>query len=58
MNSFINISRVEDEGDRVLLYDKSDDYHIIASRKDQVKVGDEVEYDPYGVNFGWFVRKV
>lgn len=57
-NQFINVVRVDDQGDRVLLYGKSDGYHIIAEREDDVKVGDEIEFDPYGHNFGWFVRKV
>ena len=57
-NRFINVSRVDNQGDRVLLYGKSEDYHVIAERDDEVRVGDEIEYDPYGANFGWFVRKV
>jgi len=58
MNKFINISRVDDQGDRVLLFGKSPDYHIIASPEDGVQVGDEIEFEPCGWNFGWFVRKV
>jgi hypothetical protein len=57
-NKFINISRVDNQGDRVLLFGKSPDYHVIASPEDGVQVGDEIEFEPYGWNFGWFKRKV
>lgn len=55
---FITISRVDDQGDRVLLFGSNPNYHIIASPKDGVKAGDEIEFEPYGWNFGWFKRKV
>lgn len=58
MNKFITISRVDDQGDRVLLFGKSPNYHIIAGPEDNVQVGDEIEFETYGFNFGWFKRKV
>jgi hypothetical protein len=58
MKRYLNIIRVDDQGDRVLLYGKDPDYHIIASREDGVQVGNEIEFEPYGYNFGWFKRKV
>jgi hypothetical protein len=58
MRKFINVSRVDDQGDRVLLYGKSPDFHVIAGPEDNVQVGDEIEFEPYGYNFGWFKRKV
>ena len=57
-NKYINISRIDDQGDRVLLFGKNPDYHIIASREDDVQVGNEIELEPCGWNFGWFKRKV
>jgi len=34
-------------------------YHVIVSPKavHELKVGDIIEYEPYGSNFGWFVSK-
>jgi len=58
MSKFINVSRVDDQGDRVLLYGKSPNFHVIAGPEDNVQVGDEIEFEPYGLNFGWFKRKV
>lgn len=57
MTTFV-ITKIDDQGDRVLIYGHSkwDDYHVIAEAGTQVKVGDEIEYQPEGVNFGWFVR--
>ena len=57
-NKYINVSRVDDQGDRVLLFGLDPTYHIIASRADNVQVGDEIEFEPYGWNFGWFKRVV
>jgi hypothetical protein len=33
-------------------------FHVIAGPEDNVQVGDEIEFEPYGLNFGWFKRKV
>ncbi|QQG45621.1 MAG: hypothetical protein HYW89_01735 [Candidatus Sungiibacteriota bacterium] len=46
------------ETDRVLLYGTDHNYHLIARTVDDVEVGDTVEYEPYGVNFGWFKRVI
>ena len=64
MNSTMKVSRVVDDGDRTLLYpEKRDsnpffDYHVIVPKGTEIKPGDTVEYEPYGFNFGRFVRKV
>ena len=49
-------SEVVDDGNRKLIYGHPqwDDYHIIADPKEEVQIGDTVEYEPCGVNFGWF----
>jgi hypothetical protein len=54
------VTRVEKEEDRVLLYghEKWSDYCIICKPDVDIKVGDTVEYEPYGYNFGWFKQKV
>ena len=57
-SKFISVMSVHDQGDRVLLFGSDINYHIIASRADNVQVGDEIEFEPYGWNFGWFKRKV
>jgi hypothetical protein len=50
------VTRIEDQGDRVLLYSKRADYHVIASTGCTVRVGDQIDYEPYGWNFGWLIR--
>ena len=54
------IAKIDDQGDRVLFYGhpKWDDYHVIAPAGTSAKIGDKVEYQPEGYNFGWFVRIV
>lgn len=44
--------------DKVLLYGTNPNYHLIASTRDKVEVGNTVEYEPYGINFGLFKRVV
>lgn len=58
-NETMVVSRVEIDGNRLLLYDKKPgalNYHIIANINTEVKAGDRIEFEPYGLNFGWFVR--
>lgn len=43
------------ESDRTLIYLNAR-YHLIAEADVNVKVGDMVEFTPFGVNFGWFVQ--
>ena len=50
------VKKVDDQGDRIVLYGDDPQYHLIADTKAVVKVGDQVEYETGGVNFGWFVR--
>ena len=33
-------------------------YWIYANKKDNLKKGDEILYEPVGVNFGYFIEKV
>jgi hypothetical protein len=55
------VQRIKKESDRQLLYAGEDqgviNYHVIAGVSDQVAIGDKIEYEPYGINFGWFVAK-
>jgi len=44
--------------DRVLLYGGKPKYHLIADPRDKVEIGDVVEYEYYGANFGLFKRIV
>lgn len=48
---------IEFQEDRILLYGKSSHYYLIASKDCDIKVGETAIYEPYGLNFGWFVRK-
>lgn len=50
------VQRVEDQGDRKLAYGADMHYHVIAAPNDNVQIGDTIEYEPYGYNFGWFLR--
>lgn len=54
----MKVLRKENEGDRTLLYAANPIYHVIADPAVNVEVGDTVEFKPYGVNFGWFLRVV
>jgi hypothetical protein len=51
------VSRIDRQSYRVLIYGhpKWADYHVIASIGVKIEVGDTVEYNPYGYNFGLFV---
>lgn len=58
-NSTMIVARVVNDGDRKLIYDNIPGrmgYHVIADSKNDVKIGDQIEYEPYGANFGWFER--
>jgi hypothetical protein len=54
------VTRIEPQGDRVLLYGAAPAYHVIAGARESadLTVGDTIAYEPYGLNFGWFVRRV
>ena len=49
------VRRIEVEPDRVLLYGSDNRYKVIASTKSEVQIGDTIQYEPYGVNFGFHV---
>ena len=51
------ITKIDDQGDRVLFYGhpKWPDYHVIAPAGTCAKIGDKVEYQPEGYNFGKLV---
>ncbi len=49
------VVRVVNEGDRVLAYGKRDNFHVIAPAGTDLKSGDVVTYNPFGVNCGRFV---
>jgi hypothetical protein len=54
----LTVTRLVDEGDRVLLYGSTPtarDYHVIASPGCPAQVGDRISYTPHGRNYGWFV---
>ena len=57
-NERMTVKRIERQADRTFLFDRSDDYYIITKLDEPVTVGDVVEYELYGMNFGWFVKKV
>jgi hypothetical protein len=62
MTQRMKIVKIKNDGDRLLLYgDESFDrwgYHIIAGMTDDIRVGDIVEYEPYGSNFGKFIKVI
>ena len=47
------VKRIDDQGDRVLLYGDDPDYYVIAEAGFQVEVGKPVRYEMYGINFGF-----
>ena len=59
-NKTLIVGKIDAQEDRVLFYEEGiENFHIIASKKqaDGIKEGDTIEYEPEGVNFGWFVSK-
>ena len=58
MNQSTIVTKIDNQGDRILLYGNEKDYYIIAGIKVQVKIGDKIEYEPHGFNFGWFMKVV
>jgi hypothetical protein len=57
--AMITVGRIEHEPDSVLLYEEPETrwhFHVIATKEQAalVRPGDRIEYEPYGVNFGWF----
>lgn len=62
-NPTLVIDRIDNQGDRLVIYPKADGkaigYHVIASVEEveRLKVGDIIEHQPDGANFGWFISK-
>ncbi len=50
----------EEDPVRVLVYGENRNYHVIASEQQvkDISIGDQIEYEEYGFNFGWFSRKL
>jgi hypothetical protein len=63
VTAHMKVDRLEDDEGRVLIYGwPTDDaygvsYHVIATPAAAagIKPGDVIEYEPYGINFGWLV---
>lgn len=51
------VREIKVEPNRVLLYSDGSGHHAIADIPHglNVHLGDEIKYEPYGVNFGWHV---
>lgn len=52
------VKTIADEEYRLLLYGISNEFHVIANHDEKIFPGDVIEYEPYGINFGWFVKRV
>jgi hypothetical protein len=58
------VLKVEHDGDRTLLYLDFGkgrlpiSYYAIAGKECTIQKNDIITYEPDGVNFGWFVKKV
>lgn len=59
MNTF-KVIKIEHQPDRVLLYKEVGrfPYYAIAKVDVKIEVGDIIEYDPCGFNFGWSIKKL
>ena len=55
-NRTLIVKHIDYQEDRTLLYGDNPNYHIIASKDCTAKEGDLVTYEPFGYNFGWFVK--
>ena len=61
----MNVAALKYELDRLLLFpfDRStgsanNEYSVVCKPDEKIKIGDTVEYETMGANFGWFLRKV
>lgn len=59
----LQVALIYKQDNRLLLYGANPrtgeidyGYHLIAPLDATVEVGDWVNYEPYGANFGWFVE--
>lgn len=56
----ITVGRIERTDDRMLIYEAAtptgspEEYRVIASLTCPARVGDVIEYQHFGRNFGWF----
>ena len=57
-NKTDEVTKIVNEGDRLLIYGDQPNYYIVARPDEEIKVGDRFEYQPEGVNFGWFKRNL
>ena len=58
MNKALQIRKIIIEEDRILIFGDDPQYHVIADECDEpLFLGDTIEYEPCGFNFGWFIRK-
>lgn len=58
MGDKMEVRRIERQEDRTLIYGASKWYHVIADPDCHVKEGDTILHEPYGINFGWFVKVI
>lgn len=57
----MKVSSIDRQQGRTLLYGEGQkesrfSYHVIAEERVEVGVGDTVQYESGGANFGWFVQ--
>lgn len=57
-NKSMVVTNIENEEDRALLYGSEKGYHVIAGIDSIIKIGDKIVYEPYGYNFGWFIKVI
>jgi hypothetical protein len=50
------VIKIDKQEDRTLLYKEVGRwaYYAIAPKDTNIIIGDEIEYEPYGINFGWY----
>ncbi|MDD5453979.1 MAG: hypothetical protein PHW62_00565 [Candidatus Ratteibacteria bacterium] len=51
------VKRIQRDGNRTLLFGDEREYHVIAKKNIHIRIGDMIEYEPEGLNFGWFRKK-
>ena len=61
----MNVAALKYELDRLLIFPfdrvtglANNQYSVVCKPDEKIKIGDTVEYEPMGSNFGWFLRKV
>ena len=53
---YLTVVNWKDEEDRVVVYGNDPNYKIIAAKGSTFQIGQVIKYEPYGANFGFYIK--